>query len=101
MRYYNYLGIITFFETVNLTIGGLSPCSAAVFPPNEMRCISQHKTTTTRAGLEKQVKSIARKTGDKIHFIGYTDDFVITGTSQEILLNEENRSSLAFDKKGA
>ncbi len=42
----------------------------------------------TLAGLEQLVKSIARKTGDKINFIGYADDFVITGTSKEVLTNE-------------
>ncbi len=42
----------------------------------------------TLAGLEQLVKSIARKTGNKINFIGYADDFVITGTSKEVLTNE-------------
>lgn len=42
----------------------------------------------TMAGLEKLVKSVARKTGDRVNFIGYADDFVITGSSQEVLLNE-------------
>ncbi len=42
----------------------------------------------TLAGLEQLVKSIAQKTGDKINFIGYADDFVITGTSKEVLINE-------------
>ena len=50
----------------------------------------------TLAGLEKLVKSIARKTGDKIHFIGYADDFVITGTSQEVLLNEVKPQLVGF-----
>lgn len=42
----------------------------------------------TLAGLEQLVKSIARKTGDRIHFIGYADDFIITGTSRNTLVNE-------------
>lgn len=42
----------------------------------------------TLAGLEQLVKSIARKTGDKINFIGYADDFVITSSSKEVLTNE-------------
>ena len=42
----------------------------------------------TLAGLEQLVKSVARKTGDRINFIGYADDFVITGTSKEVLINE-------------
>ncbi len=31
----------------------------------------------TLAGLEQLVKFIAHRTGDKINFIGYADDFVI------------------------
>ncbi|MCL1079968.1 hypothetical protein D5R81_18460 [Parashewanella spongiae] len=46
----------------------------------------------TLASLEQLVKSIAHKTGDKIHFIGYADDFVITGTSKEVLVNPKNIS---------
>jgi RNA-directed DNA polymerase len=42
----------------------------------------------TLAGLEQLVKSIARKTGNRVNFIGYADDFVITGTSKEVLINE-------------
>jgi RNA-directed DNA polymerase len=38
--------------------------------------------------LEQLIKSIARKSGDEINFIGYADDFVITGTSKEVLTNE-------------
>ncbi len=50
----------------------------------------------TLAGLEKLVKSIARKTGDKLHFIGYADDFVITGILQEVLLNEVKPQLIGF-----
>ncbi|WED21555.1 group II intron reverse transcriptase/maturase [Vibrio sp. JC009] len=50
----------------------------------------------TLAGLEKLVKSIARKTDDRIHFIGYADDFVITGTSKEVLVDEVKPQLIRF-----
>ena len=42
----------------------------------------------TLAGLEQLVKSIAHGKGDRINFIGYADDFVITGASKDVLVNE-------------
>lgn len=53
----------------------------------------------TMAGLEKLVKSVARKTGDRVNFIGYADDFVITGTSQEVLVNEIKPQLIGFLKE--
>jgi len=53
----------------------------------------------TLAGLEKLVKSIVRKTGDRVNFIGYADDFVITGTSQEVLVNEIKPQLIGFLKE--
>jgi len=50
----------------------------------------------TLAGLEQLVKSIARKTGYRINFIGYADDFVITGTSKEVLINEIKPQLISF-----
>nr|WP_306309330.1 group II intron maturase-specific domain-containing protein [Xenorhabdus anantnagensis] len=50
----------------------------------------------TLAGLEKLVKEVARKTGDRINFIGYADDFVITGTSEDVLLNEVKPQLIDF-----
>lgn len=38
-------------------------------------------------GIEPLIKSLARK-GDKVHFIRYADDFIITSSSKELL--EEN-----------
>ena len=38
----------------------------------------------TLKGLETAIRKVARK-GDKINFISYADDFVITGASREIL----------------
>ncbi len=42
----------------------------------------------TLAGLEQQIKSLGQKKGYRVNFIGYADDFVITGTSKEVLVNE-------------
>jgi len=39
----------------------------------------------TLSGLEKCVKQAAPKKADKINFISYADDFVITGASKELL----------------
>ena len=39
----------------------------------------------TLSGLEKCVKQAAPKKADKINFISYADDFVITGASKEVL----------------
>ncbi|QTL40838.1 reverse transcriptase N-terminal domain-containing protein [Xenorhabdus budapestensis] len=50
----------------------------------------------TLAGLEKLVKEVARKTSDRINFIGYADDFVITGTSEDVLLNEVKPQLIDF-----
>ncbi len=41
----------------------------------------------TLAGLEQHIKSTTRKTGCRVNFIGYADDFVITGSSREVLNN--------------
>ncbi len=50
----------------------------------------------TLAGLEQLVKSIACKTGNRINFIGYADDFVITGSSKEVLVNEIKPQLIGF-----
>ncbi|MEZ8193228.1 group II intron reverse transcriptase/maturase [Vibrio sp. F13] len=50
----------------------------------------------TLAGLENLVKSVARKTGDRVNFIGYADDFVITGTSKEVLVNNIKPQLISF-----
>ena len=38
--------------------------------------------------MEQLVKHIAKSTGERLNFIGYADDFVITSTSKEVLVNE-------------
>lgn len=50
----------------------------------------------TLAGLEQLVKSIACKAGNRVNFIGYADDFVITGSSKEVLVNEIKPQLIGF-----
>lgn len=50
----------------------------------------------TLAGLEKQVKSIARQTSTRINFIGCADDFIIMGTSKEVLVNDVKPQLVTF-----
>ncbi|WP_305139644.1 group II intron maturase-specific domain-containing protein [Shewanella vesiculosa] len=50
----------------------------------------------TLAGLEQLIKSIACKTGNRINFIGYADDFVITSSSKEVLVNEIKLQLIGF-----
>ncbi|SQH76194.1 RNA-directed DNA polymerase [Shewanella benthica] len=73
---------------------GLFYKTAEGTPPGGI--ISPTLMLLTLAGLEQLVKSIARKTGDRVNFIGYADDFVITGTSQEFLLNEIKPQLIGF-----
>jgi RNA-directed DNA polymerase len=42
----------------------------------------------TLSGLEQRVKQAAPRKADKINFISYADDFVITGDSKELLENK-------------
>jgi RNA-directed DNA polymerase len=42
----------------------------------------------TLAGVEQLIKSTALKKGYRVNFIGYADDFVVTGYSKEVLENE-------------
>jgi RNA-directed DNA polymerase len=42
----------------------------------------------TLRGLEQRVKQAAPRKADKINFISYADDFVITGASKELLENK-------------
>ncbi|ENM5898386.1 group II intron reverse transcriptase/maturase [Vibrio mimicus] len=53
----------------------------------------------TLVGLENLTKSIARKTGSRVNFIGYADDFVITGPSKEVLVNDIKPQLMAFLKE--
>ncbi|CCO50376.1 RNA-directed DNA polymerase (fragment) [Vibrio nigripulchritudo SOn1] len=39
-------------------------------------------------GLEMLVKEVAKKSGERVNFVGYADDFVITGSSKDVLVNE-------------
>ncbi|TKG24586.1 group II intron reverse transcriptase/maturase, partial [Vibrio sp. F13] len=42
----------------------------------------------TLAGIEQQIKSTALKMGARANFIDYADDFVITCSSKEVLVND-------------
>lgn len=42
----------------------------------------------TLSGLEQLLKATARRKGCNVNFIGYADDFVVTGSSKEVLVNE-------------
>ncbi len=42
----------------------------------------------TLSDLERQVKQAAPKKADKINFVSYADDFIITGASKEVLENK-------------
>ncbi|EIO2936162.1 TPA: group II intron reverse transcriptase/maturase [Vibrio parahaemolyticus] len=50
--------------------------------------ISPTLMVMTLAGLEKHVKANARKKGYRVNFVGYADDFIVTGHSKECLENE-------------
>ncbi|MGX9419515.1 group II intron reverse transcriptase/maturase [Vibrio sp. RC27] len=42
----------------------------------------------TLAGIEQQIKSTALSKGARANFIGYADDFVVTCSSKEVLVND-------------
>ena len=46
-------------------------------------------------GLENAIKAISRKS-DKIHFVRYADDFIVTGNSKEILENKIKPAIIEF-----
>ena len=49
-------------------------------------------------GLEGVVKQAASKARDKVNFVGYADDFIITGVSKEVLENKVKPDIEAFLK---
>ncbi|WP_050749345.1 group II intron reverse transcriptase/maturase [Candidatus Regiella insecticola] len=49
--------------------------------------ISPTLTLLTLARLEQRIKQAVPKTTDKVHFISYADDFVVTCASREVLEN--------------
>ncbi|CAK2109213.1 RNA-directed DNA polymerase [Vibrio crassostreae] len=53
----------------------------------------------TLAGLERLVKEVAKKSGERVNFIGYADDFVITGSSKDVLVNEVKPRLIDFLKE--
>ncbi len=47
--------------------------------------ISPTLCVMTLRGLEQAVKSVVTRPSDKINFISYADDFIVTGCSKELL----------------
>ena len=50
-------------------------------------------------GLERLILSLAKKKGDKIHFVRYADDFICTANSKEILENKVQPAIINFLKE--
>jgi RNA-directed DNA polymerase len=48
-------------------------------------------------GMERAVKAVASK-GDKVHFVRYADDFVVTGANQQLLEQKVKPALTAFLK---
>ena len=61
--------------------------------------ISPILANLTLDGLERVVKPSRRRGGDKINFIRYADDFVVTGAKREILEQKVKPAVTAFLKK--
>jgi RNA-directed DNA polymerase len=57
--------------------------------------ISPLLSNLTLDGLEQTVKAVAKR-GDKVHFVRYADDFVVTGATQEILEQKVKPALTAF-----
>ena len=53
----------------------------------------------TLAGLENLVKEVVKKSGERVNFIGYADDFVITGSSKDVFVNEVKPRRFDFLKE--
>jgi len=49
-------------------------------------------------GMERAVKAVAKR-GDKVNFVRYADDFVVTGATQELLEQKVKPALTAFLKK--
>jgi RNA-directed DNA polymerase len=57
--------------------------------------ISPILANLTLDGLEQAVKAVAR-TGDKVNFVRYADDFIVTGATREILEQKVKPALTAF-----
>lgn len=53
----------------------------------------------TLAGLEQRIKQAAPRKAEKVNFISYADDFVVTGASRELLENTIKPLIVAFLKE--
>jgi RNA-directed DNA polymerase len=51
------------------------------------------------SGLEEALKSVVSRRNDKVHVISYADDFVITGSSKEVLENKVMPIVVSFLKE--
>ncbi len=49
--------------------------------------ISPSLMVMTLAGLERTIREASHNKGWKVNFIGYADDFVVTGATKEVLEN--------------
>jgi RNA-directed DNA polymerase len=49
-------------------------------------------------GLENAIEAISRRS-DKIHFVRYADDFIVTGNSKEILEDKIKPAIIEFLKE--
>jgi RNA-directed DNA polymerase len=60
-----------------------------VYPTNsgvaQGGCISPTISLMALSGLEKKIKSLFNKDHQKVHVIGYADDYIITGVSKALL----------------
>lgn len=65
--------------------GSGCPSEAALLPPGGI--ISPTLLNITLSGLETAIKGVSKK-GDKINVVIYADDFVVTGSSKEVLGGE-------------
>jgi RNA-directed DNA polymerase len=58
--------------------------------------ISPILANLTLDGLEKAIRQAVRKQGDKVNFVRYADDFIVTGATREILEQKVKPAVTAF-----
>lgn len=51
------------------------------------------------SGLEQAARQVGRKRGDNVNVVAYADDFIITGSSKELLENKVRPAVIAFLKE--
>src|SRR6266478_6062252 len=50
-------------------------------------------------GLQEAIRQAVRRTGDKVNFVRYADDFIVTGATQELLEQKVKPAVTAFLKE--